>query len=187
MSTPETEAASPALIGSAEVPIDPHRVTARGDFIGGLAWLAFGALVLTLSLRMDRLGSRGVNPYTAPGLVPGLLGVSILVFGGLLLLRSLRHGGLQAPAAPRPAGRWSRILVVVALCLLYAGGLVGRGPPFWLASALYVSATIAALRYGEWKAAGRLPRGLLQAAAIGLCSGVAIAFVFEQFFLVRLP
>jgi hypothetical protein len=170
-----------------EVASDSHRATARGDFFGSLAWVAFGTAVFVASLRMDRLEAQGVNPYTAPGLVPGLLGLGMMFFGSLMLLRSLRHGGLRAPRAPAHAGSWARIATVVALCVVYAVGLVGHGVPFWLASALFVSVTIAVLRLREWQESGRLPRGLLETAAIGLGAGGLIAFVFEQFFLVRLP
>lgn len=182
-----TQSTPAALSEIAEVPVHPHRATARGDVFGGIAWLCFGAAVLIASLRMDRLEAQGVNPYTVPGLVPGLLGLGIIFFGSLMLLRALRHGGLSAPAAPAHPGHWGRIATVIALCVVYAVGLVGHGLPFWLASALFVSAAILALRYREWKDEGRLPRGALQACTIGLVAGVAIAFVFEQFFLVRLP
>ena len=175
------------LIEIAEVPVHPHRATARGDVFGSLAWIALGIAILIASLRMDRLEAQGVNPYTAPGLVPGLLGLGMMFFGGLMLIRSLRHGGLSAPRAPKPAGHWARIATVIALCIVYSVGLVGHGLPFWLASALFVAVAIGALRYAEWRDAGRLKQGLTQAAIIGLLAGVIIAFVFEQFFLVRLP
>ena len=178
---------SPGLTEVAEVPPHPHRASARGDFIGSLAWMAFGLAILIASLRMDRLEAQGVNPYTVPGLVPGLLGIGTMFFGSLMLLRSWRHGGLRAPRALRPAGHWGRIATVIGLCLLYAVGLVGHGVPFWLASALFVGVLITALRYREWRHAGRLPRGPIEAAVVGLLAGVIISFVFEQFFLVRLP
>ena len=170
-----------------EVTPHPHRVTARGDFFGSLAWIAFGTAVLVASLRMDRLEAQGVNPYTAPGLVPGLLGCGIMFFGSLMLLRAWRHGGLRAPRAPAKAGSWTRVAIVIALCVAYSVGLVGHGVPFWLASALFVTLTIAVLRYREWQEVGRVPRGLVETAVIGLGAGGLIAFVFEQFFLVRLP
>lgn len=171
----------------AEVPAHPHRATARGDFFGSLAWIAFGTAVLIASLGMDRLEAQGVNPYTAPGLVPGLLGLGMMFFGGLMLVRSLAHGGIRAPRAPAHSSSLARVATIIALCIAYAVGLVGHGVPFWLASALFVSVTITVLRYREWQEAGRLPRGLLEAAVIGLGAGGLIAFVFEQFFLVRLP
>lgn len=176
-----------ALPGDVEITSHPHRATARGDFFGSLAWIALGIAVLIASLRMDRLEAQGANPYTAPGLVPGLLGLGMMFFGGLMLLRSWRHGGFRAPRAPAHEGSWTRIATVIALCVVYAVGLVGHGLPFWLASGLFVFVAIAVLRYGEWRDAGRLKRGLAEAAIIGLVAGGLIAFVFEQFFLVRLP
>jgi hypothetical protein len=168
-------------------PIEPS-VAARDDVVGGTSWAVLGLAILIASLRMDRLEAQGVNPYTAPGLVPGLLGIGFILFGGLMLVRGLRHGGLHRPAHVRqPRGGYARIGVVIALCIAYAAGLVGHGPPFWLASALFVSVSIGVLQFQQWRAEGRLARGLALAGVIGLAAGIAVTFVFERFFLVRLP
>jgi hypothetical protein len=107
-------------------------VSGRGDFGEGLGWLVLGCAVLVGSLRMDRLQSQGVPPYAAPGLLPGLLGIVIVLFGGLLALRGSRRRGLHAaPAAGgRPSSR--QLPVVLALCLIFGLGLVGHGLPFWI-------------------------------------------------------
>ena len=57
------------------------------DRIGGLIWIVFGAAVIYGSWMMDRLESLGIPPSTAPGVVPGLLGAFIIVFGLVLVLR----------------------------------------------------------------------------------------------------
>jgi hypothetical protein len=57
--------------------------------------------------------------------------------------------------------------------------------PFWLASALFVFAFTVVF---EWDAgpAGRARR-IVEAAAIGLGTGLAVTMIFEKLFLLRLP
>ena len=80
-----------------------------------------------------------------------------------------------------------RLLIVLALCLAFGVGLVGHGVPFWLAAAIFVSATIAILQYPQRRADQQVTRGIITAIVIGLGAGVAITLVFQEFFLVRLP
>ena len=55
----------------------------------------FGAAVVYGSWTMDRLESLGIPPSTAPGVVPGLLGIGIIIFGLVLVLR---RDAADAPA-----------------------------------------------------------------------------------------
>jgi hypothetical protein len=181
----------------ASQPPDPttplaDRTRARGDFLGALAWVGLGLAILIGSLTMDRLESQHINPHTAPGLLPGLLGVAMMLLGSLLALRSWRRGALRPGPTPGPApGRldFGRLSLVLALCLGFGVGLVGRGLPFWLAAAVFVTIAIIALQHPQRKAERRKlsVREVLVAAAIGLGAGGAITLVFQQFFLVRLP
>ncbi len=61
--------------------------------------MALGGAILIGSWTMDRLKNQDVNPYTVPGLLPGLLGIAMMLLGGSLLLRSWRRGALRRPAA----------------------------------------------------------------------------------------
>src|SRR5262245_53026791 len=115
---------------------------------------------------MDRLEAQHINPYTAPGLVPAALGAGIFVLGALLLVRAVRDRGGAGTAGGRASVR--RFLLAAALCVVYAAGLVGRGPPFWLATALFVFVAIMAFRWPELKAEGRLARGAAVAAACAI-------------------
>jgi len=57
------------------------------DRIGGLIWVAFGLAVVYGAWAMDRLESLGIPLATAPGVVPGLLGIAFIIFGSILLVR----------------------------------------------------------------------------------------------------
>ena len=165
-----------------------RQATARADVVGGGLWSLLGLATAVGAWRMDRLEAQDINPYTVPGLVPGLLGAAMVFFGGLMLLRGARAGGLASSGA-RPArwDQWRRVGIVLVLCIGFAVGLVGHGLPFWLAATLFVAVTIAVLDYPDWAASGRVGRGLAKAATIGIGAGVIVTVVFEKFFLVRLP
>jgi hypothetical protein len=170
-----------------EAPIHP-----RSDLLDGLGWMAFGIAVLIGSLTMDRLEQQNINPYTVPGLLPGLLGITMILLGGILALRSWRRGALRAhvPAATaEDSEQRRRIWIVIVLCMGYAVVLVGHGIPFWLASAIYVTGSILVLqRLSRDEEERRYTvRGFIKAVVIGLGSGVITSLVFQELFLVRMP
>lgn len=147
----------------------------RSDLAQGLAWTLGGGIIVYASWTMDRLERFGAKLYTAPGLVPGVLGLVILALGVILALRAARRG-----AAPAPGLRWDgTTLLVLALCLGYAVGLVGR-LPFWLATFLFVTGFIAVFEYPS-------PRRMAVGVLYGAGTAAAIPWLFESVFLVRLP
>lgn len=180
---------------SAATPADPaapHRHAPRADLADGIGWIVFGFAVVIGSVTMDRLEQQHINPYTVPGLLPGLLGLAMILLGGVLGLRSWRRGALQRPAPaldPDQREQWRRIAIVSALCLAYCVVLIGHGLPFWLASAIYVTGSILILqRISRDDAQRRLSsRALLKALAIGIGSAVITHLMFQNLFLVRLP
>ncbi len=164
----------------------------RSDWADGLGWIALGVAILIGSITMDRLERQGVNPYTVPGLLPGLLGIVMILLGGILALRSWRRGALRycaaAPSADLREQR-RRIWIVTGLCLGYGIVLIGHGLPFWLASTIYVTSSILILqRMSRDPVERRLtPRAWIKALTIGLCSSVITHLVFQELFLVRMP
>ena len=74
------------------------------DRIGGLIWVAFGLAVVYGAWAMDRLQSLGIPLATAPGVVPGLLGIAFIIFGSILLVRHEPGAGdVPEPAIPASA------------------------------------------------------------------------------------
>jgi len=188
-----TDAPSPA---DPPPPIDPHggevHVDPHADFVAGLGWMTLGAAILIASLLMDRLEQQHINPYTVPGLLPGLLGIAMFVLGALLALRSWRRGGIKRPPSnPTAEDRMARrrLWMVIGLCVTFDVILVGHGLPFWLAAWIFVTTAILLLQHSSRKAAGQKLTAmiLLKAAAIGLGAGLAIMLVFQEIFLVHLP
>jgi hypothetical protein len=182
MSSPEQAAPSPS---STE-----DLAALRSDLLSALGWMALGIAILIGSIMMDRLEKQGINPYTIPGLLPGLLGIAMTILGALLAARSWRPH-LLAHSGKTKVNRAEQmhILLVLGLCLTFGVVLVGHGLPFWLAAAIFVTAAIFSLQYQQRKLTGQqlTLRQFATTAAIGLGAGIAITIVFQEIFLVRLP
>jgi hypothetical protein len=187
MSVHDVEPPPAAVEPPAEEPITP-----RGDLKDAACWIALGVVVLIGSVTMDRLEQQHINPYTVPGLLPGLLGIMMMLLGGVLALRSLGRGALRLAPTPPSADdgeRWRRIWVVTALCLGYGIVLIGHGLPFWLASTIYVMASILIMQRMSRDPAQRrqTARAWIKALTIALSASVITHLVFQEFFLVRMP
>ena len=188
MQTSETAAPDQPVLLSGEPA--PQKSTPRGDFVASLFWIVLGVAITIGSWNMDRLKNQDVNPYTVPGLLPFFLGIAITFFGLLMLWRSWRLGALGAGAQFMPTMSRSdlhRLWLVLGLCLGFGVALVGHGLPFWVAAAIFVAATIVILQWQQRKQANQVGRGVIVAVVIGVCAGILITLVFQEFFLVRLP
>jgi len=164
------------------------------DRIGGLIWVAFGGAIVYGSWMMDRLESLKIPPSTAPGVVPGLLGLGIIIFGMVLLVRR----GSGEAAAPSFAGHgteaaadapfdWKRVLLSWTLCLAYGALLLGRGIPYLALTVAFLFLHMLLLDETDSVPARPTLRRTLIAAAIALVVATAVALVFRYVFLVRLP
>jgi hypothetical protein len=151
----------------------------RSDLAGGAGWMAFGVVIVVASWRMERFEQMGATLYTAPGLVPGLFGLLLMLLGALLALRGWRA---RRPAVAAPAPLLStRIGWTLLLTLAYAALAVGRAP-FALATAVFVAAFC--WLFSESPSA---PRRIGVAIAAGVLTALFVVVVFERLFLVRLP
>ena len=172
--------------------VDEPGSSPRADFKDAVGWIALGLAILVGSITMDRLEAQNINPVTVPGLLPGLLGIAMILLGSALGVRSLRLGALaQAAPAATPLRREEikRVWIAIALCAGYGVVLVGHGIPFWIASAIYVTASILVFqRISREPSQRRLgARAWAKALTIGVAASVVTWLVFEKVFLVRLP
>jgi len=155
----------------------------HGDRLGGPLWVVFGVAVVVGAWRTDRMSAQGVPWFAAPGLVPGLLGVALVVAGLLLTLRARRAP--RGAAGPPPD--WRILGMSLLLCLGFAGAVLGNGPSFGVGAGIYLFLHVAFLQWHERRAAGQTLRGLAVAAGVAVGGAVLVPLVFEQIFLVRLP
>ena len=167
------------------------------DRIGGLIWIVFGAAVIYGSWVMDRLETLGIPPSTAPGVVPGLLGAFIILFGLVLVLR---RDAVGAPAfeqvqgaAPAEAAsdesdfHWKRAALSAVLCLAYGGALLGSGIPYWLLTTAFLFLHIVLLDETTDVPARFNLRRAITAAILAPAFATAVTLIFQYIFLVRLP
>ena len=165
---------------------------AHGDVLFGILWTGLGLAIAIASWRMDRLEGQGIEPYSAPGLVPGVLGGILAAFGLVLTLRRCPVPGPGDAPPDEGAGEagtaepW-RVGLALLLCLGFGIGLLGHGPPFWLAAFLFVFLAILLFEAPERWRAGTLGRGALAALLIAGGASAAVTGVFQTLFLVRLP
>ncbi|MBR0648423.1 tripartite tricarboxylate transporter TctB family protein [Roseomonas terrae] len=174
----EPDAASP--FEGEKAPASP-----RADLVTAAVLCVFGIAVVTQAWQMPRFVEQSGTGLTAPGIVPGFYGVVIALLSIVLGMRAIRRGGWAVRGAAQGSAADRRQLATAAvLGVVYAGGMVGR-VPFWLASALFVFAFTTAF---EWELGpqGRLRR-VIEAALIGIGTGIGVMLVFEKLFLLRLP
>jgi Tripartite tricarboxylate transporter TctB family len=167
------------------------------DRIGGLIWVCVGAAIVYGSWTMDRLETLNIPPATAPGVVPGLLGLGIVVLGMVLLAR--RNTAAPETSAPSfaradtKAGEQDapfdlkRVLLSWTLCLIYGALLLGRGIPYWLLTFVFLFAHMMLLDDTERVPAAFSLRRLVIAAVVAAAVAIIVALVFRYAFLVRLP
>jgi hypothetical protein len=164
----------------------------RADFVTSIVLIIFGAAVLINSVGMPTFADRGVNPYSAPGIVPGFLGGLIALLGAVLLIRSILHRGYSlginrtSVAGFFRSAESRRLLLTVGLSIGYALGILGR-MPYELATAIYVVSFVIVFDVklhvpisGQWKT-------ILLAVLTGVLTSAAVTGVFRYLFLVSLP
>ena len=163
----------------------------RRDLQGGVVWTAFGCVVAVLSWQMDRMTQQGATLHTAPGLWPGIVGAVLAVLGGVLMLRSWlrarRIGWDARETDDTDYAPLSGFALAAAMFFIYALLLVGRGLPFWLGTAIFVTAFVFLFQYSRRKAADKVIRGFVVALTCGVLTAVLVTLLFEQLFYVRLP
>jgi hypothetical protein len=168
------------------------------DVLTALGTIILGGVILSESLRMPRFEHLGSNPYTAPGLVPGFLGVILLLLGIIMLVRDLQAAArpaaagaeVTAEAAVQPAGLHNegtrKLVLTLILTLGYAAVLVGRLPFAW-ATGIFVFLFILVFEVHNGGTAAKMLRVAGIALFEAMLVAVGVTLIFERIFLVRLP
>ena len=147
----------------------------KADYLTGLALILLSIYVLVESWRMPRLEHLQAHPLSAPGIVPAFLAVVLLIFGLILVMRSVKAGGHHLGlsragirnALADPGNR--RLLLTAVLTFVYAGVLVGH-TPYTLVTGLFIFVFVAVfewrrgMSYWEKKRVG-VAAGILASAA----------------------
>jgi hypothetical protein len=165
---------------------------AKADFLTGAALSLLGVYVIVESWRMPRFEYLKVHPLSVPGLVPGLLGFIIVIFGAILIVRSVQAGGhrlglnLEAVQRVLTKSGNQRLLVTAALTIGYAGYFVGR-VPYWLATGLFIFLFMVVFEWRRGMTGAEYGRLGAVAAILSVATTLVVVWVFERLFLVTLP
>lgn len=178
----------------ARMPATPYTIAPRTDLRSAFAWIAFGALLVFGSWRMDRMTQQGAQIYTAPGMWPAVIGLLIAVLGGVLAWRSVRRaretGWTAQEVDDTVLVSTKRFALGAAMFFVYALLLVGHGLPFWMGTGLFVTVFVYAFRRADsaFGSSTGTPRSdAILALVCGVATAAIIPLVFEQLFYVRLP
>ncbi len=164
----------------------------RADFVTSVVLLVFSVALVVESYRMPRLEDQGINPWSAPGVVPGFLGVILLLLAIGLFIRSLaRRGYVFDVSSENIRGSLfspesGRLVLTLVLCIGYAGGLLGR-VPYWLATFVFVGLFVAIFEWKPGLSRAQRNRRILVAVILAAATSAVVSLTFEKGFLVTLP
>ena len=163
----------------------------KADFVTSIFLIAFSGAILYFSIKMPRFAERHVNPYSAPGLVPGLLGAILGILGVILLIRSITQEGHKLNLNEKTIKGFFkdqttiRILYSILISVAY-WVLLGK-IPFIVVTALYVIAFIIIFEYKKDEEKRARWKNILAAVIIGVVTSVSVSYTFQYLFLVNLP
>ncbi len=163
----------------------------KADFVTAVVLIVIGIAILIISIQMPTMADRNQSVFSAPGVVPGFIGVMIILLSFSMLLRSIRKRAiaeLREGAIPKGSltqESTKRILTTIVLCLLYAF-LLGK-LWFGVPTFAFIFAFILIFEYDRKKPLSAQVKKLLVAALIAALTTAAVMLVFQKLFLVNLP
>lgn len=164
----------------------------KKDFITSIVLIAFSLSVVVMSYTMPRLEHRNIDPFSAPGVVPGMIGMILLGLSLILFFRSLKRGGYLLFAAgdgvstSTHKGGKRRVFLTLALSLIYAVGLLGR-IDYGLATFIYIGSFIMIFEYRTGAGLTAQKKMIALALLEAIIAAVLISLIFRKLFLVDLP
>ena len=156
----------------------------KADFFTSIFLFLLGLIVFIISIGMPTFKELGANPYSAPGIVPGILGVILLFMSAILFTRSIIRKEYKIRLSFQGLKLFFknnsiiRLLITLFLSVFYVI-LLGKINYFLLTS-IYIFLFVWSF---ELKTKKTLFFALLEAVLIAAC----ISYVFRYLFLVTLP
>ena len=165
---------------------------AKADFVTSIGLSSFGLAILIMSIQMPRYESLGVNPYSVPGIVPGLLGLILLILGLVLLIRSIIRKGYQLGLTIDILKQYfteestKNFLLALIFSLVYGVFLLTR-IPYSLATGLYILFFILVFEYRPKENMSSQKKTILYSLVEAISVSAGVTLVFRYLFLVDLP
>lgn len=162
------------------------------DFIASIVLIVFSITVLAMSYTMPRLERRGIDPLSAPGVVPGLIAAVLLCLALTLFFRSIKNGGYCIFRAKgggtqsQHQGAATRVSLTLIVCLIYSVGLLG-----WLnysiATALFIVTFICLFEIRPGQVKGERRKIIAVSFILAVVGSTLVTLVFQYLFLIDLP
>ena len=156
----------------------------KADFFTSIFLFLLGLIVFIISIRMPTFRELGANPYSAPGIVPMILGVIIAIMGAILFTRSVIRKAYKISLSFQGLKLFfknnsiKRFLIALFLSVFYVI-LLGK-INYFLLTTIYIFLFVWSF---ELKTKRTLFFALIEAVLIAAC----ISYVFRYLFLVTLP
>jgi hypothetical protein len=164
----------------------------KADFVVSILLMCFGVWIVIHSLQMPRFKEVGANPFSVPGIVPGILGIVIFILSLVVFIRSLTHKGFRLGLNLQTLKNFfqdtslQRMLLTICICIIYGIFMVGS-MNYYLATFIFVLVFLILFQFLDAEnVTGRgklLVLSILQAV---LVAGI-VGAVFRYLFLVDLP
>jgi len=163
----------------------------KADFFTSIFLLLFGLVVLILSIRMPTFRELGANPYSAPGIVPGIMGAILFFMGVILFIRSIIRQGYKIKLSSQAIKIFfkndsiKRLLIALFLSVFYVV-LLGK-INYFLLTGMYIFIFVLAFEFKTKKNILSQGKTLFFALLEAVFIAALISFVFRYLFLVTLP
>ena len=165
---------------------------AKKDFITSIVLIVFSISVVVSSYTMPRLEQRSIDPFSAPGVVPAMIGGILLCLALIMFVRSIHRGGYRlfqndtSSNGGHGKGAWSRVSLTLLISVIYAIGFLGH-LNYTVATFLYILSFICLFEYQPDISIINQGRVIIHAAIQAIVASILITLVFQKLFLVDLP
>jgi uncharacterized membrane protein len=163
----------------------------KADFFTSIILTIFGTAILVISLQMPTMADRNQSVFSAPGIVPGFIGIMLIVLSISMLLRSLKNkvlAEIRNGVIPKEALKQvttQRIGITLALCLGYGFALGKMWFP--IPTFTFIFVFIFLFEYDFKAALKPQTKKVAVALIIALITTILVTLVFQKLFLVNLP
>ncbi len=164
----------------------------KADFLTSITLIAFGVWIVVHAFNMPRFEKFGADPFSVPGIVPGILGSIIAVLSLLVFIRSIRRKGYQLGlnaavvknTLQNPS--FKRMSVTCLICVTYGSGMVGY-INYYLATFLYVFAFLILFQIDFLENLFMQRKTIIGSFTQAVLISGVVGTVFRYLFLVDLP
>lgn len=164
----------------------------KADFVMSILLMCFGVWIVIHSLQMPRFKEVGANPFSVPGIVPGILGTVIFILSLVVFIRSLTRKGYWLGLNRQTLKNFfqeislQRMLLTIFICIVYGILMVGS-LNYYLATFIFVLVFLILFQLlGSEDITARGKLLMLSVLQAVLVAGI-VGAVFRYLFLVDLP